>query len=111
MLKLEDTTAQVETAVTSFLHAFDLLGRSARVDVRLPYQRARWKGVLDGTPRSAKRERFADPRIRLSVNLLGAPHSGARSFRPNGSRIRPPPSSVPRWPSHFPSASTTRTSS
>ena len=62
-----------DTAVVSYLHAFELAGQSARFDVRLPLQDARWEGLLGGEPASTQRTGLADPRIRLSVNFLGAP--------------------------------------
>ncbi len=66
--------------MVSIVHAFDLLGRSARVDVRLPQQHARWEGLLDGEPRTVDRRGLADPRLRLAVDLLGAPALRGREF-------------------------------
>lgn len=57
----------------SLLRAFDLFGRTARLDVRLPQQHARWEGPLDGVPGTADRRGLADPSLRLAVDLLGAP--------------------------------------
>ena len=38
VLEIEDVTVEQKMAVVSYLHAFDLLGKSARFDVRLPYK-------------------------------------------------------------------------
>jgi hypothetical protein len=73
VLELEDVTVDVKTAIVSFLHAFDLWGQSARFDARLPYKDARWEGLLAGEPAAAERKGLGDPRVRLSVNFLGAP--------------------------------------
>lgn len=73
VFKLDDTTVEVSSTVVSFLHAFDLMGRSARFDVRSSHHQARWKGLLDGEPRKVGRTGLGDPRVRLSINLLGAP--------------------------------------
>jgi hypothetical protein len=81
VLQIEDGTVEQTTAVLSAVHAFDLLGKQARVDVRVPYQQARWEGLLAGLPRTRDVRGFADPRLRLSVNLLGPPALGADDFQ------------------------------
>ena len=73
ILKIEEATVEADTAVVSYLRSFDLLGNTARFDIRLPYQHAHWEGLLDGSPASATREGLADPRFRLSINFIGAP--------------------------------------
>lgn len=80
VLKIEDTTLEVTTTLVSVVHAFDLLGRTARLDVLLPHQHARWEGLLDGEPRTVDRRGSADPRLRLSVLLLGAPALRGQKF-------------------------------
>lgn len=80
VLKLEDTTLEVTTTLVSVVHAFDLLGRTARLDVLLLHQHARWEGLLDGESRTADRRGAADPRLRLSVLLLGAPARSGGEF-------------------------------
>ena len=80
VLKVEDATVEVTTALVSVVHAFDLLGKTARFDVRLPQQHARWEGLLDGEPRTVDRRGLADPRLRLSVNLLGSPALSGKEF-------------------------------
>ena len=66
-------SAAINSLIVSYLRSFDLAGKTARFDVRLPYQQARWQGLLDGQPASVERSGMADPRLRLSVNFLGAP--------------------------------------
>lgn len=80
VLEVEDATLEVTTTLVSVVHAFGLLGRTARFDVRLPHQHARWEGLLDGEPRTVDRRGAADPRLRLSVNLLGAPALRGQEF-------------------------------
>jgi len=81
VLELEDVTVDAGTAIVSFLHSFELLGQSARFDVQLPYKDARWEGLLAGEPDSAERKGLGDPRLRLSVNLLGAPALKGKEFQ------------------------------
>lgn len=81
VLLLEDVEMEIDTVVTSFLHSFDFFGKTARFDVRLPYQKARWQGILDGKPASTNREGLGDPLFRLSVNFLGAPALKGDEYR------------------------------
>lgn len=81
VLEIEDATVDIDTAIVSYLHAFDLLGQSARFDIRLPYMDARWEGLLAGEPASVERRGFGDPRVRLSVNFLGAPALKGKAFQ------------------------------
>jgi hypothetical protein len=80
VLKVEDATVEVTSTVASVVHAFDLAGRSARVEARLPHQHIRWEGLLDGQPRTVDRRGAADPRLRLAVDLIGAPALRGKEF-------------------------------
>ena len=81
VLKIEEGEFEADTVITSYLRTFNLLGKSARLDFRLPYQRIEWKGLLDGEARKVNREGLGDPLIRLSVNFLGAPALKGEAFR------------------------------
>jgi hypothetical protein len=77
------TDPQLETssAVLGYARVLDLWGQSGKVDVIVPYS---W---LSGTAESAGQpierivDGFADPRFRLSANLLGAPALTLEEFR------------------------------
>ena len=81
VLNVEDTTVEVDTAILSAVHSFSLAGKLARFDAIIPWQTARWEGLLNGEPASVERTGFADPIFRLSMNLLGAPNAGAAELR------------------------------
>ena len=81
VLELEDVTVETKTVITSYVHAFDLAGKSARFDLRLPYKDARWEGLLEGERASTERRGFADPRLRLSVNFVGAPALKGKEYQ------------------------------
>ena len=81
VLNVEDTEVKVHTLVTSYVRSFSLAGKLARLDALIPWQSASWNGLLDGELASAERDGFADPRIRLSVNLIGAPALGTEQLR------------------------------
>jgi len=73
VLQIEDATVNINTVLATYLRSFDWSGKTARVDIRVPYQKATWEGLLDGSPAKVVREGLADPRIRLSMNFIGAP--------------------------------------
>jgi hypothetical protein len=81
VLRIEDATVNINTVMTSYLRSFNWSGKTARIDVRVPYQKATWKGLLDGSPATAVREGFGDPRIRLSLNFIGAPALRGEDFQ------------------------------
>jgi hypothetical protein len=81
VLELEDVTVEQTMAVVSYQHAFGLLGKSARFDVRLPYKDARWEGLQRGVPGSVDRRGPGDPRLRLSVNFIGAPALKGKAYQ------------------------------
>ena len=81
VLRIDDATVERTTTLVSIIQAFDLVGKSARLDVRLPHQHARWEGLLAGEPRAVDRRGLADPRVRLSVNFFGSPALGGEEFQ------------------------------
>jgi hypothetical protein len=80
LLEIQDATVETTTNFVSLLRTFDLFGKTARLDVRLPHQHSRWKGSLAGEPRTVDRRGPGDPRVRLSVNFLGSPALRGKAF-------------------------------
>ena len=81
VLELEDVTVEQTMGVVSYQHAFGLAGKSARFDVRLPYKDAQWEGRLRDVPGTADRTGPGDPRLRLSVNFIGAPALEGKAYQ------------------------------
>lgn len=73
VLELEQVTVDSHTTVLAYSRAFDCLGKSARLDVIVPSQSVRWDGLVSGTPGSREATGLADPWMRFSLLLLGAP--------------------------------------
>ena len=72
-LKITDGTARINNLGLTAFHSFDMAGKSARFSLLLPYLSGRWEGDVDGEFRIIRRRGAGDPRLRLSVNLYGAP--------------------------------------
>ncbi len=71
--KLTDGTSRINSLGFTAIHTFDLAGKSARFSLLLPYLSGRWEGDVDGKFQIIHRRGVGDPRLRLSVNLYGAP--------------------------------------
>jgi len=72
-LRIEDADAKLNVSGLGYVRSFALFGKSARFDLKLPYAAGRWEGLVDGEPATVRRRGFLDPRLRFSINLLGAP--------------------------------------
>jgi len=77
VLLVEDAEVEGHTAIVSYVRSFTIAKKSARLDVLVPWQNLRWTGLLDGEPASASRIGLADPWVRLSMILAGAPAAGS----------------------------------
>lgn len=82
VLGLEDVSLELHTVAAKYIRTLDLFDRLVRVELTVPYQDARWEGLLQGEPASTARSGFADPVGRIAVNLLGAPPLPRGEFGP-----------------------------
>lgn len=73
VLLIEDATFDLYPLGVGYVRSFELFGKSSRVDLLAPWASGRWRGLLDGEFTEVQRRGFADPRIRFSINLWGAP--------------------------------------
>jgi hypothetical protein len=70
---LENAKVKVHNAVVAYARSFAFLGTSAKADVVVPYGWADGSATLGETFHERIVQGFADPRLRVSVNLFGAP--------------------------------------
>ena len=78
---LKDGQVTVHGGVTGYVRSLDLWGKSAKLAVVLPYACADGKAKLAGRPGQRDVCGLADPRLRLSINLYGAPALTFDEFR------------------------------
>jgi hypothetical protein len=71
--KIRDAVADINSVGVSAIHTFDLAGKSARFSLLLPYVSGRWEGDVDDEYQVVRLRGVGDPRLRISVNLYGAP--------------------------------------
>jgi Putative MetA-pathway of phenol degradation len=68
---LTDVEATLGAATVGVGHTFDLGSRTALVVAAMPYARGKASGRIEEETREARRNGWADARVKLSVNLLG----------------------------------------
>ena len=78
VLEIEDTTVKRDFLIMSYTHFFTMAEKLMRFDVLFPFHKAQWDGLLSGESASAELTGLADPHLRLSINLLGAPTSDSK---------------------------------
>ena len=80
VLPIEDGEFELHTAAFKYIHAFELFGKSSRVDLTQLYQSGSWSGLLNGTPAATERDGWSDTALRFAVNLYGAPPLAGQEF-------------------------------
>jgi hypothetical protein len=65
----------------SYVQVFSLFGRTANLQLNLPYTRGTTKGIAEGEFRSRYISGIADARVRVSTNLVGAPTMDLAGFQ------------------------------
>ncbi|HSB96107.1 MAG TPA: transporter, partial [Spongiibacteraceae bacterium] len=66
--------------VLGLAHVFALGGQSAKIDLIAPYTDLSGSAKFNGAPLERNVTGFADPKIRLSVNFIGAPVLDLKQF-------------------------------
>jgi hypothetical protein len=79
-LPVEDATATIRTVSVAFTRAFNIAGRSANAGIALPILGGHVEGLYLGDHVRVDRTGPGDPRLRLAVNLYGAPSMTPREF-------------------------------
>lgn len=72
-IPLEKAELEIHAGLLAFARSFGAWGRSAKFDVIAPYASLAGTAEVAGEPRRRETSGWADPRFRVSINLLGAP--------------------------------------
>jgi hypothetical protein len=73
VLRIDNGRMEMYTWAAKYIRTFELLQKSARIDVVQGYQNGRWSGLINGVPRSTRRSGFSDSVLRFAIDLYGAP--------------------------------------
>jgi hypothetical protein len=80
-LPLDNVSNESHIAVFAYVTTLNVLGKSAKFDVNVPYVWLTAKGAAFGMPRQRYVTGFADPALRFSMNFIGAPALTAVEFK------------------------------
>lgn len=72
-LPAEDVQADVHSLGVAYVRAIDFFGLSSKIDVLVPAVTGHWEGLYEGVDTTRTANGFGDPRVRFSVNFIGAP--------------------------------------
>jgi hypothetical protein len=79
-LPIEDADLTLHTGLLAYARSLDFWGRSGKVDVIVPYSGLSGTALFMDQEREREITGFHDPRLRLSVNLYGAPALSFEEF-------------------------------
>jgi hypothetical protein len=79
-LPLTEPDLETTSGVVGYARFLDLWGKSAKIDVIVPYVFLDGEALFDGQPVEREISGFADPAFRLLVNFHGAPALDAAEF-------------------------------
>ena len=80
VLRLEGARLDMHTWPAGYIRTFELIEKSARIDLVQTRQEGRWTGLLNGAPASADRQGWSDTIVRFGVNLIGAPPLAGKEY-------------------------------
>ena len=77
---IDDASAKINTTAFAFTRAFNLGGRSANAGVVVPIVGGHIEGLFLGEPAEVSRFGQGDFRLRMAINLYGAPAMAPQAF-------------------------------
>jgi len=80
-IDIEDAEITVNSGLVAYARSVGLLGNSGKIAVLLPYAFVDGSGRVEGEFAERKVNGLADPQIRLSYNIFGAPALSLEEFR------------------------------
>jgi hypothetical protein len=80
VLQIEGAEVELDTWLLGYIRTFQMLDKTARIEVRQAWQEGTWSGTLAGEPTAVSREGLADTFVRLAVNLIGSPPLKGEAF-------------------------------
>lgn len=80
-LPLTGVDSDIDYLQLSYQRTFGLAGRTAVIQLSLPYSQGETEGLVEGQFRTRDTSGLGDARVRLSYNIKGAPSMDAAGFR------------------------------
>ena len=80
-LPITGVESEIDYLQVGYQRVFSLFGRTAAVQLSLPYADGSTEGVVEGQFRQRKTSGLTDTRLRVTVNLRGAPSMNVADFQ------------------------------
>ena len=84
-IPVKDVEVQAHTVFLAYARSLDVFGRNGKIDLIVPYAWLSGSGTVETAQQEGGRNRnvtgFADPALRFSVNLYGAPALSLEEFK------------------------------
>jgi hypothetical protein len=77
---LQDAKLKINTGLFAYARSLNLWGKSGKVDIVVPYSDLSGTALVNGKPAERNVSGLNDPRVRLSVNFIGAPALSKQEF-------------------------------
>lgn len=77
---ITDAELDIHTVILAYAYSLEVMGKSAKVDVIVPYSDLSGSALFSGQPREREVDGLNDPRFRFSINLYGAPALSLQEF-------------------------------
>lgn len=81
VLRIQSGEADIDSVAVGYIRTFELLDKSARIEIRQPWHNGRWNGLMNGKPFAVEREGWGDTITRVAVNLIGAPPLKGEAYK------------------------------
>jgi hypothetical protein len=78
---VKDVRVNAHTAILAYARSLDVFGKSGKVDMIVPYSWLSGSAKVQEAERNRHVTGFADPAVRFSVNLYGAPALSLEEFK------------------------------
>ena len=77
---ITDVHANINTALVGYGRTLGVYGHYTNIGIVVPYVQGELSGVIGGVQQSVNRTAIGDPRLRLAINVYGAPALTPREF-------------------------------
>ena len=79
-LPIQDAKVRVDATIFAYASSLELMGKSGKFDIVVPYAWVDGSATALGQFHDRQISGFADPQMRFSINLLGAPALSMKDF-------------------------------
>ena len=81
VMLVDNAELDLDVLGVSYVTSFKFFNKLARFDFTIPLATGKWQGLLNGEQTKLTREGLLDPKVRLSINLIGTPASNAKEMQ------------------------------